>query len=321
MKRTWKLGAVMTAVMVMGGVSVAHAEYPEKSVRLVVPFNPGGGTDTLSRLVAKRLGDGIGQPVVVDNKGGAASMIGTRIVATSEPDGYTMLAGASGHSINPSMYKDPGYDATKDFVCLTHATNQHIVLAVPANSPVNTMEEFIAYAKENPGKLSYGSSSFATGLPMQLLMALTDIDMTDIPYKGSSPVMTDLIAGRLDATFGALATIKPFIDSGQVKALALGDNKRSKVLPDLPTVAEQGVPEFQAALFNGFFVPTGTPQEAIDRLTKEFAVMYTEDDFVKSVTDAGFEVVGTDAATCEDTVKRDLEKWTMVAKRAGIVPQ
>lgn len=303
------------------GVSAAKADYPEKPLKLVVPFAPGGGTDTISRLVSKRLGEAIGQPVIVENRPGADGTIGTRVVASSKPDGYTILFASSGHAINPSLHKNLGYDTLKDLTCLGQAAAQHIILVVHPSVPANNVQEFIAYAKANQGKLSFGSSSQATALPMELLMAQTGIDMVSVPYKGSSPVMTDLISGRIQASFGALATIGPFIKDGQVKALGLGDNKRTDSLPNVPTIAEQGVPDFQAILFNGMFVPAGTPAPVIEKLGTEMQKMFSDPEFKAAVSKAGFDPVGSSPQECNKFVANEVEKWARVAKRSGMTPQ
>lgn len=319
MKARFKILAAIISAAAMG-MTAAHAEYPEQPVKLVVPFAPGGGTDTIARLVSKRLGEAIGQPVIVENRAGAAGTIGTRVVASSEPDGYTTLFASSGHAINPSLYKNLGYDTLKDLTCLGQAAAQHIILVVHPSVPANNVQEFIAYAKANPGKLSFGSSSQATALPMELLMAQTGIDMVSIPYKGSSPVMTDLISGRIQASFGALATIGPFIRDGKVRALGLGDNKRSPSMPDLPTIAEQGVPGFQAILFNGMFVPSATPKPVVDKLGAELQAMFKDPEFRAVVTKAGFDPVGSTPDECNNFVQSEVTKWAEVAKRAGITP-
>lgn len=320
MKHLWGIPAGLLGILLMFG-PLARAEYPEHPVKLVVPFAPGGGTDTIARLVSTRLGESIGQPVVIENKSGADGTIGTWAVTTSNPDGYTMLFASSGHAINPALYKNLRFDTLKDLTCLGQAAAQHIILVVHPSVPVNNVQEFIAYVKANPGKLSFGSSSQATALPMELLMALTDTDMVSIPYKGSAPVMTDLISGRIQASFGALATIGPFIQDGRVKALGLGDNKRSPSLPNLPTIAEQGIPDFQATLFNGMFVPANTPKPVIDKLSRAIQDMFKDPAFRDRVSKAGFDPVGSTPEECNAFIRSEVEKWAKVAKRAGITPK
>jgi len=320
MKFTRYIFSSLVGLAMLAGAP-AKAEYPDKPVKVVVPFAPGGGTDTIARIVSTRLSEALGQPVIIENKPGGAGMLGTRIVSTSEPDGYTILFASSGHAINPSLYKSLGYDTLKDLTCIGQTATQHIILVVHPSVPANNIQEFVAYLKENPGKLSFGSSSQATALPMELFLALTDTNMVNVPYKGSSPVVTDLLSGRIQASFGALATFGPFIKDNKVKSLGLGDNKRSESLPDIPTIAEQGVPEFQATLFNAMYVPSKTPKPIIDKLSSALQQMFADPEFREVVKKAGFDPVGGTAAECNEFVEKEVDKWATVAKRAGITPQ
>ena len=245
----------------------ARAEYPEKPVRLVVPYTPAGGTDVLARLLAERLTQDLGQTFVVENRAGADGMIGTGFVAQSPADGYTLALVSSSHAVNPTLNKNISFDTMKDLRCITQTAVQQIILVSHPDLPVRSVAELIDYGKKHPEALYFASSSKASQLPMELFAAMAGMKMTNVPYKGSGPALTDMIAGRVQTGFIAAASAMPFIESAKLRALAIGDDSRSSLMPDLPTVAEAaGIPGFSAEPWNGVLAPAGLPADVTQRL-------------------------------------------------------
>lgn len=297
------------------------AVYPEEPIRMIVPYTPAGGTDELGRMLAQKLSTALKQSVIVENRAGADGMIGTAYVAQAKPNGYIVAFVSSGHAVNPTLHKNITFDTQKDLRCVTQTAVQQIVLVVTPSLPVQNVKELIAYGKSHPNGLNSGSSSKASQLPMELFAAMTGVKQTNVPYKGSGPALTDLIAGRVQMGFIAAASAIPYIKSGHLRALAIGDDHRSSLLPGLPTVAEAGVPGFQASLWSGMFVPNGTPGPIIERLNQEMVRIVKEPAFAKNMEDHGFEPVGNTPAQCDAFIGKEIGKWAGVAKSAGIQPE
>src|SRR5699024_4796231 len=261
---------VSTIALSMGllGLTPAHADnYPTKAVNVVVPFSPGGATDILARLLAERMNDKLGQPFVVENKPGAGTMIASNYVKSAKPDGYTILLAASSLGIAPSIYAEVDYDPIEDFDPISQVASVVHVLGVHPSLPVDDIHELIDYLKENPEEVSYGSVGVGTSthLEAELFKQMAEVEMLEVPYKGSAPALNDLIAGRTQLMFDAWASTGPFAKDGKVKVLAVTTEEPSPSVPGIPSISE-AVPGFAAMPWLGFVAPAGTPQEAIDTL-------------------------------------------------------
>jgi len=255
--------------LLLGAATASFAQpYPSKPIRLLVGFAPGGAADILGRITAQALSDSIGEQVVVDNRPGAGSLIATEIAARSNPDGYTLLFTSPPHAINAALYRRAKYDPVNDFDPVVQVVATALVLTVNPASPFKTVKDMIAYAKGNPGKLSYGSGgSGATGhLAMELLKSVTGVDIVHVPYKGTGPVITDLIGGQIQMTIGSAAPTLPQVRAGKLRALAVTSRTRSAVLPDVPTIAESGVPAYEVTQWFGVLAPRGTPAGVVSKL-------------------------------------------------------
>ena len=288
-------------------------DYPDRPIQVIVPFPPGGGADTVARAVSDLMGRELGQPLIVENRGGANGAIGTQMAAAAEADGYTLYVGNLGTmAITPNLDPNVHYDPVKDFVAITQINASSTVLVVNPKLGIKTFEELIAYAKANPGKLNYASSSPATILPMEMLKQMAGIDMVHIPYKGSGPAMTDILAGHVDIMFGgALATV-PHVKSGALVGLAVAGSSRSKVLPDLPTVAESGYPDFAADSWNGIFAPANTSPEIVAKLNKAAVVALENPEVAARMENEGAIVIANSAEDFATYVAAEHAKWKAV---------
>jgi tripartite-type tricarboxylate transporter receptor subunit TctC len=264
------LGAIISAL----AISAASAEdFPNRPVTWVVPYTPGGVTDTGARVVAKAFSETLGQAVVVENRGGAGGIVGTEYVAQSKPDGYTILYGSSGPmATNPYLYKKVSYDPMKSFSLIHTMSESPLIMVVNANTPYKTLAEFVTFAKKNPGKINFGSAGAgtATHLVGELLQKEADIKLTHIPYKGSSPEMVDLLAGTLDVAFDYNVVVKPHIESGKLRALAVTSDQRMKNFPNIPTLKESGYPGAVLSGWSTIVGPAGIPKPVVDKLAKAF---------------------------------------------------
>ncbi len=306
-------GIVLAAV----SFSVSAQGYPSKPVRLIVPYAPGGGTDVLARMIAQRLAEALNQSVVVDNRPAVDGIVGAEIVARAAPDGYTLLIISSSHAINVALGKKLPYDTIKDFAPITQTANQQLLLVVHPSLPVKTVKEFLEYVKARPGKLNYGSSSNATALPMELFKSMTSTAIQHIPYKGSGPMVNDLLGGHVQMSMSGAVSVVPHVKAGRLRAIAIGDTKRSSFLPDVPTVAEGGVPGYQAVIWTGMFAPARTPQAIINRLNQEVVRILHVPDFSARISSLGADVVGSPPAEWGKFLASEITKWAKVAKLAG----
>lgn len=316
-KGNYRRRSILLAGLVMGlglGVGPALAQdYPDRPIQVIVPFPPGGGADTVARAVSDLMGRELGQPLIVENRGGANGAIGTQMAAAAAPDGYTLYVGNLGTmAITPNLDPNVTYDPVKGFAAITQINASSTVLVVNPKLGVKTFEEFIAYAKANPGKLNYASSSPATVLPMEMLKQIAGIDLVHIPYKGSGPAMTDILAGHVDVMFGgALATV-PHVKSGALTGLAVAGSERSKVLPDLPTVAEGGYPDFAADSWNGIFAPAGTPPELIAKLNHAALTALNSPEVASRMESEGAVVIANSSEDFAAYVAAEHAKWKAV---------
>ena len=299
-------------------IASAHAQsYPSKPVRMVVPYAAGGGTDTVARMIAQRLTEALSQPVIIDNRPAVDGIVGSEVVARSNPDGYTLLQISSSHAINPALGRKLPY-TTKDFAPITQTANQQILMVVHPSVPAKSVKELIGYAKANPDKLNYGSSSNAVALPMELFKTMTGTRIQHVPYKGSGQMIIDLVGGQVQmAIAGAVSSI-PHVKSGKLRALAIGDSKRSAYLPDIPTIAEAGVPGYQASIWSGMFAPAKTPRPVIDRLNKEVVKIVQAREFRDQLLQLGSDAVGNTPEEWGRFIEDEIVKWAKIAQAAGM---
>ena len=296
-------------------------DYPSRPVRLIVPYAPGGGADTVARLVARRVSDTIGQTVVIENRGGAGSIIGTDMVAKAEPDGYTLLLGQSGPiSINPAVYKDLRYDPLKDFAPITMTTAYPYILAVNAKLPVKSLQDFVALAKSKPGELNYGTTGIgaANHLVTELFSSKAGLKMTHIPYRGTALAVADLIGGQVSMVFSDPVSVLPHLQAGTLRGLAVTSAQRSPVAPELPTIAESGYPGFEALAWHGILAPAKTPPNVINKLHGEIVKALQHPETKDVLVKQAMQPVGNTPAEFAAFIKQDIAIWKAVATEADV---
>jgi tripartite-type tricarboxylate transporter receptor subunit TctC len=314
----------MAAAAALGALAASQAfaqGYPSKPVKMIVPFPAGGPTDVQARIVAQKLGEGFGHPVIVDNRGGAGGMLGSEAVAKSAPDGYTLLMGASGpHAVGVLTRKEPPYDPLKDFTALSLVSYSPLMLVVHPSVKANSVQELIALAKSQPGKLNYGSFGNGTMAHFagELFKLKAGIDIVHVPYKGTAPALADLLAGHIPMMFDTIITSLPHVKSGRLRGLAVTKPTRSAAIPELPTVAEAGLPGFQAVSWIGLMGPAGLPKEIVDRISGDMVKMFADPGLREKLLNAGAEPVGSGAAEFAAHMKAELERWEPVVKAAGL---
>lgn len=320
LKKTLVTTAVLAAAWLVGPVVAQTTDFPNKPVRIVVPFPPGGATDITARVVAEKLSTKWGQPVVIDNKAGAGGNVGSDLVAKSAPDGYSIVLGVTGsHSINISLYKKMPYHPLSDFEPLTQATIYPNAIVVNPQVPANNLPELIALLKKEPGKLSYGSDGNGTAshLGMEILKSKANVQLTHIPYRGSSPMITDLLGGTLMVGITGLPAVQQHLKAGKLKMIAITTPQRAPGAPDYKTVAEQGIANFNAAPWAGFFAPKGTPKPVVDKLAQDLADALKQPDVVQKMNELGSTVVGNKPDEFRQFVSRQIEMWAEGVKISG----
>jgi len=318
----WLEVRALAALTLMCCASGAAAQaYPTRPVRIVVPFPAGGGADFMARVVGQKLGDALGQTFVVDNRAGAAGVIGTDMVAKSAADGYTLVLGTTGtHATNPAVLANLPYDPARDFAPISIFSNAPFVLCVHPSLPVKNVRELIAFAKKHSGELTYGSSGIgsSTHLGFELFALSAGIKIRHIPYKGLPLAMIDLVAGNTSLVFDSVPSATPHIKSGRVRVLAIGSPQRSPSLPDLPTVAESGLPGYEMGSWYGLFAPAATPKEIVQRLAAETVKASTSADVRARFAGAGTDQLGLSAEESAALLAREIERWSKVARQAQI---
>lgn len=295
-------------------------QYPSKPVRVVVPYVAGGSLDIVSRLFAQGLTEELGQAFVVENRPGANGNVGTEQVVRSAPDGYTLAMVSAGTiAINPFLYKNMSFDTQKDLSPISLVASGPMVLVVNAALPIRSLNDLIAYAKANPGKLNFGSGGNGSlaHLSAEMLRARTSISFVHVPYKGTSLAVNDLIAGQIQAMFDTLYTAVPFVAEGRTRALAVTSTKRSSVLPDVPTIAEVGVKDYSADAWSGLVAPVGIPREAVQRLQSALAKIAQREQVQKKLVSVGSEAVASTAEQFASVIQGDRAKWAEVIKASG----
>ncbi len=312
--------AVALAAALTAGATRAD-DYPSRPIRLIVPYAAGGGADSIARIIARRVGETIGQPIVIENRGGAGSIIGTEIVNKSEPDGYTLLLGQSGPiAINPAVYRQLPYDPIKGFspICMTTAY-PYIVVVNPALG-VKTLQEFVALARRKPGELNYGTTGVgaANHLVTELFDSRAGIKMTHIPYRGTALAVADLLAGQVQVVFADPVSALQQINAGTLLALAVTSKERSPVAPAIPTVSESGYPGFDAIAWHGFLAPANTPQAIVNKLNREIVEALKHPETRALLEKQAMQIVGSTPDAFASFIKQDIAVWKEVAEQAKV---
>lgn len=319
-KRGWVLALVLAG---SAGAAFAASDFPVRPIRLISPFAPGGGNDIVSRTLALEMAKDLGQSVVVDNRPGANTIIGMELVAKAAPDGYTLITTSSTQAINATLYPTLPYDSIGDFSPVSLVGSSPLIVAVPAASTLKSIPELIAAAKAKPGELAYPSAGTgnATHLGGELFASMAGITLTHVPYKGSVPGINDLIAGRLAVVFSTAPSVLPFIKSGRLRALAVTGGKRSSIMPELPTVAESGVPGYEATTWYGILATAGTPRAAVARLNAAIVKVVALPDIKERFIAQAVDPVGSTPEQFAAYLKSEIVKWAKVIKTAGVKPE
>ncbi|HEY0823383.1 MAG TPA: tripartite tricarboxylate transporter substrate binding protein [Ramlibacter sp.] len=320
-RRRFTLGGLALAAAAVAAPLGAHAQaYPSKPITIVVPFAAGGTTDILARVIGQALNKELGQSVVVDNRAGAGGNIGAQFAAKAVPDGYTLFMGTVGtHAINQSLYKKLTFDPVKDFAPLTRVAMVPNLLVANPGKPYKNVKELIAYAKANPGRVNFGSSGSGSSIHLsgELFNALAKVDMVHVPYKGSAPAVTDLVGGQIDVMFDNMPSAIQHVRSGRLRALAVTTAKRSPELPQVPTIAEAGVPGYEATSWFGMFAPAGTPAPVVSRLNAALVKVLADPEVKKKLAEQGAEPYAEKPEQFAEFIRKEAAKWSKVVKESG----
>ena len=310
----------IAAILFAASLPAAAQNFPSKPLRLIVPFTPAGAVDIASRAIALELTRNLGQPVAVENRPGAGGNLGAEVAAKSPADGYTLFMSTSGiQAINPALYSKMNVDPNKDLVPVAPLVSLSNVLVLHPSVKANSVKDVIALAKADPGKIAYASSGSGTSIHMSgaMFTQMTGTDILHVPYKGSAPAVTDLLAGTVQMMFDNIPSALPHIKSGKLKALATTGAKRDPSLPDLPTIAEAGVPGYESGVWFGLMVPAGTPKDVINKLNAEAVKGAKSPEFVKRMTDLGYNIIPGSAEAMTDMIKTEINRWTPIVKASG----
>jgi len=325
--RGWSasLAIVPLALCLGGNFGVARAQsYPNRTITLVIPFPPGGSTSIVGRVIADKMSQLLGQSIIVDNRGGTGGTVGTKAVMKSDPDGYTLLLGYTGTlAIGPSLYRNAGYDPRKDFAPIGMIGSAPSSLVVHPSFPPRSVAELIAYAKANPGKVNFGSAGIGTvgHITGEYFAHATGIQIVHIPYKGTGPAMSDLLGGHIPMSFSPISTTSGNVKAGLLRALAVTSINRNKLLPEVPTMIEAGVPGFDATLAYGLVAPAGTPLAVIDRLNEALRDALASEDVRKQLELDGTEITPSTPEQYADFIDKDEKKWSELVKMSGVEPE
>lgn len=323
-RRTWITLAAATLAVSFTGAAIAQANYPDRPVRLIVPFPPGGTSDVVGRIFAEALGKQLGQPVVVENRGGAGGTVGTRAVASAAPDGYTLLLGTSStNGTNSAVYQNLPYDAVKDFTPVTQIIRVPGVIVVNKDFPAKDYQQFYALVKAAPGKYSYASSGNggATHMAMEYYKSLSGLDMMHVPYRGTGPALNDVIAGQVPILWDTAASSMAHIQSGNLRAIVVAAKTRLPQLPDVPTFAEVGLPDYDAEMWNGLLAPAGLPKDVLAKLNDASRKALADPDVQAKYAGVGAYVVADKPDAFREMIQADVSKWKKVADFAHISVQ
>ena len=297
----------------------ASGGYPNKPIKLVVPYPPGGPTDIVARVVAQKLSEQLGQSIIIDNRPGAGANLGAEAVARSPADGYTLMVATTAHAINPALFSKLNYSITKDFAPISQLTAGPLVIVATPNLAANNVKELIALAKSKNGEINFASSGNgqSTHLSAELFNAMAGTKMNHIPYKGSAPALTDVMSGQADLMFDTMLSAMPFVKGGKLKAIAVTSAQRSPVAPDIPTIAESGLPGYEAIAWNGLFAPAGTPKEVVDQINAALKKVLEAPDVKQRFDAQGFAAQWGTPADFGKFVQSEVDKWAKVVKTSG----
>ena len=317
--RRLALGLVAGAALFASAASAQ--DFPNRVIKMVVPYPAGGPTDVIARIVAEEMGKDLGQNVIVENLGGASGSVGTRAVARAEPDGYTIVFGNNQtHGNNMFLLKEPGYDAVKDFAPLAGAGAFEHVFVVKNDLPVKTIPELVELAKKDPGKLNYGSTGVGSGshLATELFMTRTGIKMTHVPFRGAAPLVTEIMGGRIDVSNSTLPSVLSQFQAGQMRAIGIASPQRNPSAPDVPTLREQGVTNADAESWAAFFAPANTPKPVLDKLSGTIIAILNKPDVKERITKIGFTLNVRDPEAFKPYLAKEIQTWAEIIKAAGI---
>ncbi len=314
-----KLMATLPLLFAGAAFSQGTADFPNRPMRFVVGYPPGGATDIIARIVGQKVSDSTGQSVLIDNRPGAGGILGTDAVAKATPDGYSYVLVTTSHGINPSLHKRLPYDSQKDFAPITQIATLQLVLVVNPSTPVKNLKELIALAKAQPGKLNFASSGSGQSLHLagELFKSMAGIDIAHIPYKGSAPARADLLGGQVQMMFESAIGVLPFVRSGKLRAIAVSGARRSEAAPDIPTMSEAGLPGFEASGWVGVLAPAKTPRPIVDKLNAEFVKAVQLADVKQQFANSGAEPVGNSPKEFSAFINEQLVKWAKVMKESG----
>ena len=321
--RSWLKFATLALSVTLGSHDAAAQPYPARSMKIVVPATPGGAIDLIARSLAEKMTASLGQAVVVENKPGASNNLGTDIVAKSPPDGYTLVIVASSHATNKHLFKTLPYDPVKDFEPVVYTHVVPLLLAVHPSVGAKNVQELIAWIKANPDRAVYASSGPGSSLHMaaELFMSMSKTRMQHIPYKGSSAAHPDLLSGRTSMIFDTVTAIRSHVRSGAVRGIAVTTLNRSSAVPELPTIAESGLPGYDASTWGGILAPAGTPKDAVAKLNAAINAALKMDDMRARLTNAGIEIQGGTPEHFGNVIENEIDKWGRIVKEAGIQPE
>lgn len=320
MRRTaTRLLASAAAVLTLTSAALAQADYPNRPVRLIIPFPPGGSNDVVGRMIATKLGEKMGKQMVVDNRAGAGGVVGTEVAIAAPPDGYTLLVISLAHAVNPWLYKLK-YDSLKSITPIALVGAGPNILTVHPSVPVSNVREFLDHARKNPGKLNMAHAGIGSfqHLGSSLFLVMTKLDIVQVPFKGGGPAMIDVIAGHSQVTMGSLVQTTPHVKSGKLKPLGVGGVKRAAILPDVPTIAEAGVPGYEANNWWGIVGPAGLPKAIVDKINADVSAVQDTADLKGAFEKEGAEIVKMGPADFEKFIGTELVKWERVVKEANI---
>jgi tripartite-type tricarboxylate transporter receptor subunit TctC len=319
MRKRWFIVSAALAFLVAAVAPGAAQNYPTRPIDLIVPFVPGGTTDTIARMIAQRITDNWPQPAIVNNRPGAGSTIGTAVVAKAAPDGHTLLVTTIGFAINATMQKVP-YDSIKDFAPITELASIPLMLVVHSSLPVNNLQEFIALAKSQPGGLDYASSGTGTSphLAAEMFKAMAGVNLVHVPYKGNAEVLNALLGGHVKVHFGLVLSMLQHVRNGTLRVLAVTTERRLALLPDVPTIAELGYPRYEISSWQGLFAPAGTPKEIVGKINAETGRMLAVPEVRERIVREGATPVGSSPEQFSERVRNEIAKWAKVIKESGL---
>jgi len=315
-----RVGTAALAAVLLATALPAFAAYPDHPIKLIVPVPPGGGVDILSRAIGAKMSQSMGQPIVVENKAGASAAIGTELLAKSPADGYTIMMGYSAHATNPIFVPKLPYDTSRDFAAIAHVGYIPLILVVNASSPYMTVQDLIGAARAKPGQLQFASGGAGAGahLSGELLKTTANVDVVHVPYKGNAPALTDLLGGQVTMMFDTITTALPHVKSGKLRALAVTSPKRSPLAPDIPTMIEAGLADFDISAWYVMFAPAGTPKDVMARLNAEVNKAIADPDVRRTLGEQGVEFTGGTPEDADRFVRGEVERWSRIIKTKGM---